>query len=455
MKKVFIAIGIMIALVAIIGINMWRQSMNDSEGGISFGGGKAQEVTVETVEVEEITSSVTVTGVAKESLKQEIRANEALEITNVYKEKGDTVKSGDILFDVDVTELEDQLAKLKLNQEREYLQLSRLSSDRNVTGAESAKISSELSRLNYEAAVNEVKKQEEELAKHQELFSAGIISEVEFDSIKTSLENAKKQMENAKLSLEQSQASVQEIQSTQANSNQSKEFDIKAQRLALESTAIDIKNLEESIEEYRTLGQVTIDGIVAEMDIKEGDFLSVQAPIATIISGEEIKVEAFIREYDIRDIEIGQEVILTGDAIDDSVQVKGVVDYISPIASKAVINGRESTSILVEMRVQEGVEQVKPGYTLECEITTLKNDQAIVISYEMFGREKEGQKTVFVVNEENVLEERVVEVGITSDFDAEIIAGISENERVVVNPSLILKDGMKVTVNEQTVKEGN
>ena len=135
--------------------------------------------------------------------------------------------------------------------------------------------------------------------------------------------------------------------------------------------------------------------------------------------------------------------------------MKGVVDYISPIASKAVINGRESTSILVEMRVQEGVEQVKPGYTLECEITTLKNDQAIVISYEMFGREKDGQKTVFVVNEENILEERVVEVGITSDFDAEIIAGISENERVVVNPSLMLKDGMKVTVNEQTVKEGN
>jgi len=434
---------------------MWRQSMDDSEGGISFGGGKLQEVTVETIQVEEITSSVTVTGVAKESLKQEIRANEALEITNVYKDKGDVVKSGDILFDVDVVQLEDQLAKLKLNQEREYLQLSRLSSDRNVTGAESAKISSELSRLNYETAVNEVKKQEEELAKHQELFSAGIISEVEFDSIKTNLENTKKQMENAKLSLEQSQASVQEIQSTQANSNQSNEFDIKAQRLALESTAIDIKNLEDNIAKYRTLGQVTIDGIVTEMDIKEGDYLSVQAPIATIISGDEIKVEAYIREYDIRDIEIGQEVILTGDAIDDAVQVKGIVDYISPIASKAVINGRESTSILVEMRVQDGVEQVKPGYTLECEITTLKNEEAIVISYEMFGREKEGQKTVFVVNDENILEERVVEVGITSDFDAEIIAGISENERVVVNPSLMLKDGMKVTVNEQTVKEGN
>ncbi len=190
------------------------------------------------------------------------------------------------------------------------------------------------------------------------------------------------------------------------------------------------------------------------MDVHEGDFLEVQEPMATIISDEEIIIEANIREYDIREIRIGQEVLITGDAIDESVEVKGRVQYIAPVAAKAIINGRESTSILVEIVVEQGVEEVKPGYTVECEITTLKNEEAIVISYEMFAREKDGEKTVFVVNEDNVLEERVVEVGITSDFDAEITSGIEKNERVVVNPSMLLHDGMKVSVNERTVEEG-
>ncbi|WZL81778.1 HlyD family efflux transporter periplasmic adaptor subunit [Vallitaleaceae bacterium 9-2] len=451
-KKVIIGIGAGIVLTAIIGISVWRQNMNGDGGGF---GGKEQPVTTQTVNVQEITSTVSVTGVAKEALKQEMQAKEVLEITKVNNEKGDIVKKGDVLFEVDVKPLEDELEKLKLNQEREYLQLSRLSSESNVSGVESAKISNELSRLTYEAAQKEVATQEKEYKKHQELYGAGIISEAELDTAKANLDNAKTQLNNAQLNLEQSQVSVREIQSTTANTNQAKDFDIRAQRLALESIDLDIANLEERVEEYRTFGEAKIDGIVSEMDVHEGDFLEVQEPMATIISDEEIIIEANIREYDIREIRIGQEVLITGDAIDESVEVKGRVQYIAPVAAKAIINGRESTSILVEIVVEQGVEEVKPGYTVECEITTLKNEEAIVISYEMFAREKDGEKTVFVVNENNVLEERVVEVGITSDFDAEITSGIEKNELVVVNPSMLLHDGMKVSVNERTVEEGN
>ncbi len=82
--------------------------------------------------------------------------------------------------------------------------------------------------------------QEKEYKKHQELYGAGIISEAELDTAKANLDNAKTQLNNAQLNLEQSQVSVREIQSTTANTNQAKDFDIRAQRLALESIDLDI-----------------------------------------------------------------------------------------------------------------------------------------------------------------------------------------------------------------------
>ncbi len=438
MKKIIIGISVVIGIIALMGIAVWTQKMDEDSG---FGG-KSEEVTVVTIEPQKITSQIVVTGVVKEGVRQDIRVKDVLEVSQVYTKKGEYVSKGERLFEINIQPLEDELAKLKLSQEREYLQLSRLSSESNVSNTESVKIGNELSRIAYETAEKDLRNQEEEYKKHQELYEGGVISEAELNNVKTRLDNAKAGVDNAKLSLDQSKATLREIQSTQANTSKAKDYNIRAQRLALESMEIDIQNLEERIQDYKKIGVADMDGVIAHMEMKEGDNLNPQEIAVSIVSKDKLLVEAYVREYDIRDIREGQNVLLTGDAIDDKVDVGGVVSYIAPVATKAVINGRETTSVLVEVTIEKGIEEVKPGYTLECDIITHENDQALVISYDMFGLDKKGEKMVYVVNEDQVIEERVVEVGVTSDFDAEIVSGLSVGEQVVINPSFLLKEGV-------------
>ena len=57
----------------------------------------------------------------------------------------------------------------------------------------------------------------------------------------------------------------------------------------------------------------------------------------------------------------------------------------------------------------------------------------------------EGEKTtVFVVNANNELEDRPVSLGLQTSTDAEVVAGLSEGEQVVVSDRSGLKAGEKV-----------
>jgi hypothetical protein len=57
----------------------------------------------------------------------------------------------------------------------------------------------------------------------------------------------------------------------------------------------------------------------------------------------------------------------------------------------------------------------------------------------------EGNKiTVFVVNRNDELEDRAVQLGLQTASDAEVISGLSEGEQVVVSDRSGLKAGQKV-----------
>ncbi len=57
----------------------------------------------------------------------------------------------------------------------------------------------------------------------------------------------------------------------------------------------------------------------------------------------------------------------------------------------------------------------------------------------------EGDKTtVFIVNREDMVEDRTVTLGIETATDAEVVSGVNEGEQVVVSDRSGLKPGQKV-----------
>lgn len=429
-----------------------NKSNSDSESGLNFGG-KAQEVEAMVIGTGELSSSVIITGAVEEVSKKDIVASSTMEVTGVLVDVGDEVKLGDPLFTVDVSSMEDELVSLRLNREIQSLQIEKIQSISSSSSSSGAKIALELAKINLSSAEAFYENQTETLIKNQQLLDEGIISQSEFDSLAKSIDDAKSQIDIATLNVQRSESDLNQIYSANNSSSKSLEFDVQIQLKNLESLDLNIMKIEKKMHELVESTMSPIAGIVTNVQIESGDMVMSSTPMFQIIDMSSLIIKANVREYDIRNMKIGQDVKITGDAIEKENEVAGKLTYIAPVASNVIINGRSTTGIEIKMSVLVGLEYLKPGYTTDCEITTEYVQDVVVGNYELFKYDKDDNKIVFVVVEDT-LEERMIETGITSDFEAEVVSGLKAGDIVVVDPSLALRDGMKVIITNDLEEVG-
>jgi len=451
MKKALIIIGIVgvVALMIVLNIN---KSKGESEGSISFGG-KAVEVEAAIINTGDLSSSVIITGAVEEVTKKDIIATTTIDVIGVLVEVGDEVKVGDTLFTLDLTSMEDDLISLRLNREIQALQIEKIQSISTTSSSTGAKIALELAKINLSSAELQYDNQVESLAKNEELFKEGIISQSELDAMTKSMADIKSQIDIALLNVQRSESDLNSVYSANNSSTKSLEFDIQIQLKNLESLDLNIGKVEKQMQELADSTKSPISGVMTAVHIESGDIVMNSSPLFQIIDMDNLIIKANIREYDIRNMEIGQNVKITGDAIDKENEVIGKLSYISPVASDTVINGRATTGIEIKISIVSGLDYLKPGYTTDCEITTEQIEGVVVGTYELFKEDKDNNKTVFVIVDD-ILEERMIETGIISDFEAEITSGLSEGDLVVMNPSLSLKEGMKVIITNDLEEVG-
>lgn len=455
MKKVLIGAGIILVIAIMIVLNVvlkgGEEDGTTASGGM-FSGSKGQPVTVELVSTGDLSSSVLVNGVVQEVNRKDVVSTSSVKVTGVNVEVGDEVKKGDALFTVDLSTMEEELASLRLNREIQALTLEKIQSISTTTSTKSVQVALELSKLNVKSAENYLASAEENAAKNQELFDEGIISKSELDALQKSVDEARSQLDIANLNLERSQSDLNQVYSANNSSEKSLEYDVAIQLKNLESMDMNIAKIEKQISEIHDSTKAPMSGVVTLRNLESGNMTVPGSPIFQIMDMTELEVMANVREFDIRDMVIGQKVMFAGDAISKDDDVTGELSYIAPVASAQMINGRQTTGIQIKMSITEGVEMLKPGYSAECEIMTESVEGVVVGNFNMFREDRDGNRVAFVV-EEGVLSERVIETGISSDFEMEILEGLTEGEVVVLNPSLSLKDGMKVDITNDYMNE--
>lgn len=448
-KKIIIAVVVLAIIATMVIVNVTRAASEDGDKAPTFGGGGGQAVEAQYIVSGDLSASVLVTGLVEEIEEKSIYTDSPLDVLSVDVELGDVVVKGQTMFTLDLSTLESELSKTKINYDIQTLQLEKLQHMASSTG--SAQIGVELARLTLASAERSYNTQKDTYEKNQLLFEQGVISKSELDAIQTGFEEAANQLSSAQLSLSRSQSEMN-------TSEESTEIDIAVQVKNLESLDLTIAGLEQQIADLKALAEAPMNGVVTYLPIEDDTMVNAMTSIATVTNVEELRVEANVREYDIKSIQLGQQVILEGDAVNKGNVVLGEISFIAPIANKSVVSGREATAVEIYIDVTEGTEFLRPGYSLECEIMTDERIGVPLVNYNMLTENKNGDQVVYVVNENGKAEERVVELGITSDFDAEVISGVETGEVVIVNPSLIIKDGLKVSIsndleeNETTVE---
>lgn len=416
-KKLLTAIIVGILAIGLISVGIIR----------AMGAPGGNVVKVETTRIErgELSSYISADGVVEEVNKIEIFFDSPLKVNRVLMKEGDKVTKGQQLLELDMDALSSQLDTLKINRNSQKISLESKTLDAEV---ERALISLKAAERNY----NDAKKTYED---NKALYEANAISKAELDMS----ENAFIEAQSGVAGLNNARLAYNTAVENRDNSKRSYED-------ALKVTDIQISDLEKKIGLISEQCISPVNGIVAVVNMQEGGFTSSMQAAYKIIDPSDLQVRARINEYDIKEVEAGQAVRITGDAIDKGEEVSGSVSSISPIAVTNMTSGGNETIVEVLIKVDGAGDVLKPGLNVTCEIATINKEGILLAPMEAITPDKDDNIMVFLVDEDSkTIEQKKVTVGINSDMHIEILDGIEEGALVVLDPQPSYTDGMRVS----------
>lgn len=419
-KKVIIGGIIGISAIALITVGILKAVGNP--------GGNA--VLVETIRIEkgELSSYISADGAVEEVDKAEVYFDTPLKVKKVLVEEGSKVTKGQQLLELDIEALISQLETLKINRNAQQISLDSKALDAEV---ERASNNLKAAERNY----NDTKKTFED---NKVLYQANAISKAELDMSEKAFieaESGISGLKNAKIAYN---AAVE-------SRNNSK----KTGSANLKVTDIQIADLEKKIATIQEECRSPINGIVANIGVQEGAFISTMQPAYKIIDPDNLQVRAKINEYDIKNVAPGQSTRLTGDAIDKGTEILGVVKRVSPVAVSNMTSSGSETVVEVLIQVDGAGDVLKPGLNVTCEIATVDKKDILIAPMEAITPDKDDNMMVFVVDEDSkTITQQKVSVGINSDMQVEILEGLEEGALVVLDPQPSYTNGMRVRIKE-------
>ncbi len=213
-------------------------------------------------------------------------------------------------------------------------------------------------------------------------------------------------------------------------------MNLKALRSANLNLQIAEENLKQSKEELmKTEILAPFDGTVVDIGVKENDQLSAfdysSKTAVYLVDTHTVKLEGVVDEVDIYKVQVGQVAIVTADAL-PGVELNGEVTFISPF-------GNQTTGV-VEFPVTISLDtteiELKGGLTATADIIIAEHKDILMVPNRSI-KGSAGNYWVDVVTDEKKLttEKRLVVVGVQNEQFTEIVSGLSQGEKVIVEAS--------------------
>lgn len=202
----------------------------------------------------------------------------------------------------------------------------------------------------------------------------------------------------------------------------------------------DIQYLNDKIEENNL--KANVDGIVTKMDVSANEFPKV-GDVIIVDGAAEYVINLDVSQFDSVNIRTGQKVAVRVKGIEQDYE--GVVSEISPLAEKSLTSADQDSKVAVKVTITNPDDNIKVGYEADAEITLDEKLTTLQVNYEAVQiEENTGEKYVFAVGGSNKTEKRYVETGLETDYDIEVLSGLTEGERYIANPDKTIADGVTV-----------
>jgi multidrug efflux pump subunit AcrA (membrane-fusion protein) len=200
------------------------------------------------------------------------------------------------------------------------------------------------------------------------------------------------------------------------------ELSIRQKEIDLEQAKKKLNDLKEDLNDYYVTAPLS--GILSTLNIKKGDLIDSNQIIGTIITNQKI-AKISLNEIDSAKVKVGQNAILTFDALPD-LKVKGKVIEISPV-------GKEEQGVVsydVKISLEEENKEIKPGMSVDAEIIVDRKENVLLVPNSAIKSDRMG-KYVEVVKD-NKIKKRYIQTGISNDEFTEVLEKINEGEIIII-----------------------
>lgn len=212
--------------------------------------------------------------------------------------------------------------------------------------------------------------------------------------------------------------------------------DLDAMQLSFNVRKTSYENLKEN-----TILRAPISGVITARNYDNGDMYSMQQPLYTVQQITPVKLLVGVSEVQYTKVRKGDTVVITADALPGE-SFKGTIDRVYPTIDPA------THTFNVEVKVSNANRRLRPGMYARV-VVNFGNEEGVVIPDQAVVRQVgSGDKFVYVLNADNTVAYKKVVLGTRMGTKYEVLEGVSEGDKVVINGQLRLKDGVEVEVVE-------
>lgn len=243
----------------------------------------------------------------------------------------------------------------------------------------------------------------------------------------------KVQLQQAELRLKNEEVELERIRSLYAEGGISQsDFDQVELSHKVNKTSYD--NLLEN-----TVLRSPLTGVITARNYDRGDLYAMAQPIYTVQQITPVKILVGVSESDYTKVRKGDSVTLTADALGGK-EFTGSVNRIYPTMDAA------THTFNVEVLVRNESRELRPGMYARVKVNFGSNNSVVVPDAAVVKQQGSGQRSVYVVDEDNVVTLCNVTLGRHFDGMYEILSGLEEGQTVVVKGHAALKAGVKVEI---------
>ena len=354
------------------------------------------------VEHGDIARSVVATGKIEPLTKVEVKSKASGIVEKIYLDAGDKVKTGQVLADLDKEQLQASVAESRANLEAAQAaqQAAEASYQKNLVDAEGP----------------DVPFLKNDVDRGHDLYKQGLIA-------LNVMQDAEK---NYQLGLNRQSSAVRAAQMSNAQVSQSKA------QVAQAKAALD--NAEENLR-YSTITS-PMNGVVLSKDVEVGDAVSsilVLGSQATLVmtlgDTSEVYVRGKVDEADIGKVYLGQEARIVVESFKDK-KFEGRVTKIVPLGQEK----DNVTTFEVRVSIQNPGGELRANMSANAEII-LEEKKSVLLIPEgavIFDKDKNASVEIADPSETNGRKKLAVKLGITNGVKAEVLSGLNEGQKVIL-----------------------